>query len=53
MAAQQLRITLPESAIASEIKFDFLAKGGALQGEIVEEIKPYTFEMKELKQDDV
>ena len=44
---------LPEAAIALERCFDFLAKGGALQGKIVEEIKPYTFEIKELKQDDV
>ena len=44
---------LPEAAIASEIKFDFLAKGGALQGEVSENIFPYTFEMKELKQDDI
>jgi hypothetical protein len=42
---------LPESAIASEIKFDFLAKGGVLQGEANENILPYTFEMKDLKQD--
>lgn len=45
--------SLPESAIASEKCFDFLAKGGALQGEVSANIFPYTFEMKELKQDDV
>ena len=44
---------LPEAAIASERCFDFLAKGGALQGEVSENIFPYTFEMKELKQDDI
>ena len=41
---------LPEAAIASEDRFYFFAKGGSLQGEIIEEIKPYKFELVELNQ---
>jgi hypothetical protein len=41
---------LTESAIASETRFDYLAKGGSSQGEIAEEIKPYECELVELVQ---
>lgn len=36
---------LPEVASQNEIRFDFLAKRGAIQGETVEEITPYEFEL--------
>jgi hypothetical protein len=42
--------TLPESAIASERCFDFLAKGGSSQGEITENIFAYECELVELVQ---
>ncbi len=41
---------LPESAIASERCFDYLAKGGSSQGEIVENIFAYECELVELVQ---
>lgn len=41
---------LPEVATKSERAFDYLAKGGSSQGEIAENIKPYEFELEELKQ---
>jgi hypothetical protein len=41
---------LPQEATVSERQFDYLAKGGSSQGEISEEIKPYEFEMEELRQ---
>lgn len=37
---------LPEVAIAAEIRFDFLAKNGTIQGEIVAELDEYTFELE-------
>lgn len=36
---------LPEVAIAAEIRFDFLAKNGTIQGEIVAELEEYSFEL--------
>ncbi len=36
---------LPELAIASEKAFDFTAKGGVLQGEMIENVSPYEFEL--------
>jgi hypothetical protein len=42
--------TLPEGAIASERCFDYLAKGGSSQGEIVENIFAYECELVELVQ---
>jgi hypothetical protein len=41
---------LPESAIASERCFDYLAKGGSSQGEIAENIFAYECELVELVQ---
>ena len=41
---------LPESAIASERCFDYLAKGGSRQGEIAENIFAYECELVELVQ---
>lgn len=41
---------LPESAIALERGFDYLAKGGTSQGEIAENICPSVFELVELEQ---
>jgi hypothetical protein len=41
---------LPESAIASERCFDYLAKGGSSQGEIAENIFAYECELAELVQ---
>jgi hypothetical protein len=41
---------LPESAIASERCFDYLAKGGSSQGEITENIFAYECELVELVQ---
>lgn len=38
---------LPEVASANEIRFDFLAKRGAIQGETVETVEPYEFELGE------
>ena len=37
---------LPEVAIAAEIRFDFLAKNGTIQGEIVAELEEYSFELE-------
>lgn len=37
---------LPEVAIAAEIRFDFLAKNGTIQGEIVAELDEYSFELE-------
>ncbi len=36
---------LPEVAISKEIKFDFIAKSGKLQGEICDQITPFDFEL--------
>ena len=36
---------LPETAIANEIKFDFIAKSGQLQGEHLEQIAGFDFEL--------
>lgn len=36
---------LPEVAIANEIKFDFIAKSGQVQGEVLEQIEAYEFEI--------
>lgn len=36
---------LPKVAVEAEIQFDFVAKGGALQGESIPQIKPYEFEL--------
>ena len=41
---------LPESEIASERCFDYLAKGGSSQGEIAENIFAYECELVELVQ---
>lgn len=37
---------LPEVAIANEIKFDFIAKSGRLQGEVLEQIESYSFSIQ-------
>lgn len=36
---------LPEVAIANEVKFDFIAKSGRLQGEVLEQIEEYSFNL--------
>lgn len=36
---------LPEVAIANEIKFDFIAKSGQLQGEVCDQITAYDFDL--------
>lgn len=36
---------LPEVAIANEIRFDFIAKSGQLQGEVLEQIEEYSFDI--------
>jgi hypothetical protein len=36
---------LPEAAIANEIRFDFIAKSGKLQGEVCDQITPFDFEL--------
>jgi len=36
---------LPEVAIVNEIKFDFIAKSGKLQGEVCEQITPFDFDL--------
>jgi hypothetical protein len=36
---------LPEIAIANEIKFDFIAKSGQVQGEHLEQIAAFDFEL--------
>ena len=36
---------LPEVAALNEIRFDFIAKSGQLQGEVLEQIKEYDFEL--------
>jgi hypothetical protein len=41
---------LPESAIASERCFDYLAKGGSSQGEIADNLFAYECELVELVQ---
>ncbi len=37
---------LPEAAIANEIRFDFIAKSGKLQGEVLEQIEAYEFSIQ-------
>ena len=36
---------LPEIAVQNEIRFDFLAKSGTVQGEVLEQILEYEFEL--------
>ena len=36
---------LPEVAISNEIKFDFIAKSGHLQGEVCDQITAFDFEL--------
>jgi hypothetical protein len=36
---------LPEAAITNEIKFDFIAKSGKLQGEVCDQITGFDFEL--------
>jgi hypothetical protein len=36
---------LPEIAVQNEIKFDFLAKSGKVQGEVLEQILAFEFEL--------
>lgn len=42
---------LPEVAIANEIKFDFIAKSGKLQGEVLEQIEAYEFSIQSIISD--
>ena len=37
---------LPDIAVNNEIKFDFLAKQGAIQGKNLEQIEEYCFELE-------
>jgi len=36
---------LPEVAIVNEIRFDFIAKSGKLQGKVLEQITPFDFDL--------
>ena len=35
---------LPKTAISNEVKFDFIAKSGQLQGEVLEQIVAFDFD---------
>lgn len=37
---------LPDVAVNNEIRFDFLAKQGVIQGKVLEQIRGYSFELE-------